>query len=111
MSYGGSVFGEFENARMRMVRSTSRSTVFCLVRVGLSALFLTIIVCPPLLRSPPDRYALLVLAQISEYIKSTVHSANALVGTCKMGEESDNMSVVDSSLKVNESKERKERRV
>ncbi|CBJ25560.1 conserved unknown protein [Ectocarpus siliculosus] len=38
--------------------------------------------------------------EISEYIKSTVHSANALVGTCKMGEESDNMSVVNSALKV-----------
>lgn len=40
------------------------------------------------------------ISQISDYIKSTVHSANALVGTCKMGTESDKMGVVDSALKV-----------
>lgn len=40
------------------------------------------------------------VVQIAEYIKSTVHSANALVGTCKMGSESDEMSVVNSALKV-----------
>lgn len=38
--------------------------------------------------------------QLNEYIKSTVHSANALVGTCKMGDASDTMAVVDSALKV-----------
>ena len=38
--------------------------------------------------------------QLEEYVKSTVHSANALVGTCKMGAETDKMAVVDSALKV-----------
>ncbi|CAM9780224.1 unnamed protein product [Laminaria digitata] len=38
--------------------------------------------------------------ELEEYVKSTVHSANALVGTCKMGAETDNMAVVDSALKV-----------
>ncbi|CAM9921007.1 unnamed protein product [Ascophyllum nodosum] len=38
--------------------------------------------------------------QLDEYIKSTVHSANALVGTCKMGVESDEMAVVNPELKV-----------
>lgn len=38
--------------------------------------------------------------QLDAYIKSTVHSANALVGTCKMGDASDKMAVVDSALKV-----------
>eukprot|EP00903_Cladosiphon_okamuranus_P007876 g7613.t1 len=38
--------------------------------------------------------------EISDYIKSTVHSANALVGTCKMGSEADEMAVVNSALKV-----------
>lgn len=38
--------------------------------------------------------------QLEEYVKSTVHSANALVGTCKMGTETDKMAVVDSALKV-----------
>lgn len=33
-------------------------------------------------------------------MKSTVHSANALVGTCKMGADTDKMAVVDSKLKV-----------
>uniref|UniRef100_A0A7S1BHR9 Glucose-methanol-choline oxidoreductase N-terminal domain-containing protein n=2 Tax=Corethron hystrix TaxID=216773 RepID=A0A7S1BHR9_9STRA len=36
--------------------------------------------------------------QIDEYIRNTVHSANALVGTCKMG--ADDMSVVGFDLKV-----------
>lgn len=31
-----------------------------------------------------------------------MHSANALVGTCKMGNASDDMAVVDSALKVSE---------
>ncbi|CAN0254138.1 unnamed protein product, partial [Ectocarpus sp. 4 AP-2014] len=34
------------------------------------------------------------------YIKSTVHSANAVVGTCKMGAESDEMAVVNPALQV-----------
>lgn len=33
-------------------------------------------------------------------MKTTVHSANALVGTCKMGQASDPMAVVDAALKV-----------
>lgn len=41
-----------------------------------------------------------LLAQLLDYIKSTVHSANAVVGTCKMGAESDEMAVVNSALQV-----------
>lgn len=41
-----------------------------------------------------------LFVQLSEYIKSTVHSANAVVGTCKMGAESDEMAVVNSALQV-----------
>lgn len=40
------------------------------------------------------------LVQLEAYVKSTVHSANALVGTCKMGTLSDHMAVVDPTLKV-----------
>ena len=36
--------------------------------------------------------------QIDDYIRNTVHTSNALVGTCKMG--NDRMSVVSSQLKV-----------
>ena len=36
--------------------------------------------------------------QIEDYIKNTVHTSNALVGTCKMG--NDRMSVVSAQLKV-----------
>ena len=36
--------------------------------------------------------------EIDEYIRGSVHTANALVGTCKMGD--DSMSVVDADLKV-----------
>lgn len=44
--------------------------------------------------------ALIPCLQLNAYIKSTVHSANALVGSCKMGHASDKMAVVDSALKV-----------
>ena len=46
---------------------------------------------------PPRRFP---SVSLEEYVKSTVHSANALVGTCKMGDETDKMAVVDSALKV-----------
>lgn len=36
-----------------------------------------------------------------------MHSANALVGTCKMGDASDTMAVVDSALKVSTPSERR----
>ena len=39
-------------------------------------------------------------AQLDEYIRSTVHSANALAGTCKMGAASDRAAVVDTALCV-----------
>lgn len=38
--------------------------------------------------------------QLTDYVKSTVHSANALVGTCKMGAATERMAVVDPALKV-----------
>jgi choline dehydrogenase len=37
-------------------------------------------------------------AALDEYIRSTVHSSNALTGTCKMGKGDD--AVVDTDLKV-----------
>ncbi|KAL4424367.1 hypothetical protein ABPG75_001668 [Micractinium tetrahymenae] len=37
--------------------------------------------------------------EIDEYIRSTIHSSNAIVGTCKMGA-ADGSSVVDSHLRV-----------
>ena len=39
-------------------------------------------------------------AEIDEYIRETVHTSNALVGTCKMGAATDAHAVVDSHLKV-----------
>eukprot|EP00448_Togula_jolla_P039782 CAMPEP_0170645850 /NCGR_PEP_ID=MMETSP0224-20130122/43317_1 /TAXON_ID=285029 /ORGANISM="Togula jolla, Strain CCCM 725" /LENGTH=650 /DNA_ID=CAMNT_0010977129 /DNA_START=63 /DNA_END=2017 /DNA_ORIENTATION=- len=38
--------------------------------------------------------------QLDEYIASSVHTANALVGTCRMGELSDPLSVVDPEMRV-----------
>lgn len=38
--------------------------------------------------------------QLAEYVRKSVHSANALVGSCKMGKASDPMAVVDSELRV-----------
>ena len=37
---------------------------------------------------------------LDDYIRRTVHSANALAGTCKMGTAGDRMAVVDTSLRV-----------
>lgn len=37
---------------------------------------------------------------IENYIKETIHTSNALVGTCKMGADDDEFAVVDSELKV-----------
>lgn len=37
---------------------------------------------------------------IDEYIRRTIHSSNAIVGTCKMGVAGDGSSVVDSQLRV-----------
>ena len=37
---------------------------------------------------------------LDEYIRSTVHSANALAGTCKMGSDADDQAVVDTALRV-----------
>ncbi|KAG8468597.1 hypothetical protein KFE25_013680 [Diacronema lutheri] len=39
-------------------------------------------------------------AQLAEYVRQSVHSANALVGSCKMGKGDDPMAVVDSELRV-----------
>lgn len=39
-------------------------------------------------------------AEIDHYIRDSVHTANALVGTCKMGDESDKSAVVTADLKV-----------
>ena len=39
-------------------------------------------------------------AALDDYIASTVHSANALAGTCKMGKPGDKMAVVDTHLRV-----------
>ena len=39
-------------------------------------------------------------AQIDQYIRDSVHTANALVGTCKMGAESDASAVVTPDLRV-----------
>jgi len=39
-------------------------------------------------------------ADLADYCRSTVHSANALVGTCKMGAAGDAQAVVDSDLRV-----------
>ena len=38
--------------------------------------------------------------QIDQYIRDSVHTANALVGTCKMGASSDSSAVVTPDLKV-----------
>eukprot|EP00898_Chlorokybus_atmophyticus_P007383 jgi/Chlat1/7646/Chrsp64S07121 len=38
--------------------------------------------------------------QMDEYIAKTLHSANAIVGTCKMGSASDATAVVDTALRV-----------
>lgn len=38
--------------------------------------------------------------ELADYIRSTVHSANAVVGTCKMGKDSDPAAVVDAELRV-----------
>ena len=38
--------------------------------------------------------------QIDEYIRGTLHTSNALVGTCKMGRASDAGAVVDATLRV-----------
>lgn len=38
--------------------------------------------------------------QLDEYIRKTVHTSNALVGTCRIGAASDVEAVVDSNLKV-----------
>jgi len=37
---------------------------------------------------------------IDDYIRSSVHSANALTGSCRMGRESDSLAVLDSELRV-----------
>jgi choline dehydrogenase-like flavoprotein len=37
---------------------------------------------------------------IDSYVKEAVHSANALVGTCRMGRSDDPLAVVDPELKV-----------
>ena len=39
-------------------------------------------------------------SDIEEYIRKTIHTSNALVGTCKMGADDDEFAVVDSELKV-----------
>ncbi|KAH8049218.1 hypothetical protein JL722_12016 [Aureococcus anophagefferens] len=38
--------------------------------------------------------------QLAAYVRNTAHTANAVVGTCKMGESSDALAVVDNHLKV-----------
>mmetsp|Transcript_30557 Transcript_30557/g.40369 ORF Transcript_30557/g.40369 Transcript_30557/m.40369 type:complete len:624 (+) Transcript_30557:73-1944(+) len=38
--------------------------------------------------------------EIDDYIRNTVHTANAIVGTCKIGKTSDPLAVVDAQLKV-----------
>lgn len=38
--------------------------------------------------------------QIDDYIRRSVHSSNAIVGTCKMGRAGDGSSVVDNQLRV-----------
>ena len=38
--------------------------------------------------------------QLDDYIRNTLHTANALVGTCKMGTPTDKTAVVDASLKL-----------
>ena len=37
---------------------------------------------------------------LAAYVRNTAHTANAVVGTCKMGESSDALAVVDNHLKV-----------
>ena len=39
-------------------------------------------------------------AEIEQYIRSNVHTANAIVGTCKIGRASDKYAVVDNELRV-----------
>jgi choline dehydrogenase-like flavoprotein len=39
-------------------------------------------------------------AQLDEYISQSVHSSNALVGTCRMGRSDDPMAVCDSEMRV-----------
>lgn len=41
--------------------------------------------------------------ELDQYIRDTVHTSNALVGTCRMGPPLDPLAVVDSSLKVHAS--------
>ena len=38
--------------------------------------------------------------QIDEYIRSSLHSANAVVGSCRMGQSASEGAVVDSELRV-----------
>ena len=38
--------------------------------------------------------------EIDSYIRNTLHTSNALVGTCRMGSPTDKHAVVDSNLKV-----------
>jgi len=39
-------------------------------------------------------------ADLDEYISESVHTANALVGTCRMGQESDPLTVCDTEMRV-----------
>ena len=39
-------------------------------------------------------------AAVEEYIRKTIHSSNALVGTCRMGTAAENGDVVDQDLKI-----------
>ncbi|KAJ1448016.1 GMC oxidoreductase-domain-containing protein [Pelagophyceae sp. CCMP2097] len=39
-------------------------------------------------------------ADLADYVRRTAHSANALVGTCKLGRAGDDMAVVDNQLRV-----------
>ena len=39
-------------------------------------------------------------AAVEEYIRNTIHSSNALVGTCRMGTSAENGDVVDNNLRI-----------
>ena len=39
-------------------------------------------------------------AELDEYIRANVHSANALAGSCRMGGDGDREAVVDTMLRV-----------
>ena len=39
-------------------------------------------------------------ADIEEYIRNSVHTSNAIVGTCRMGHDEDSEAVVDPYLRV-----------